>query len=306
MSPASLPALRARVRRRHRGQRPRRSPGAPPCCRRFLRRVRACGARGCARRRPRPRPLAAVRDRGAGDGEAVRRDGVGHGRRARGARAGALQAGRLPRALRDLLRRRRSPTRCAGSARARWSSCRPGSRSRSRSGPPTIRRTSSTSGRLSEEKGVEELAEATRGRSAGGRRRRAAPEPLSRRGGFRAAARTRAVLRASGDRRLSVAPRGLRRRRARGDGARPAGRRGGGRRPRRRRRGRRDGPARASGRPAGVCASRSSGCSAMRRFASASGRRRESASSNAARGKPATDATLAVYGDVCPQMPERR
>ena len=81
-------------------------------------------------------------------------------------------------------------------------------------------------GRLSEEKGVLDLLEATEGIPARHRRRRAAPRrarPDACR--LRPSGRARAVLRASRRGRLPLPSRGLWRGCPRGDGARPSGRR---------------------------------------------------------------------------------
>ena len=85
-------------------------------------------------------------------------------------------------------------------------------------------------GRLSEEKGIHELLEATEGLPrvivGDGPLRDRVPEAV----GFVEPSELRAYYRACGGRRLPVAAGGIRRRRARGDGPRTAGRGGRGRR----------------------------------------------------------------------------
>ena len=137
---------------------------------------------------------------------------------------------------------RRGRTRARGARRARD----PERRSRSRR--PSVRPEEPPHvlyvGRLSEEKGVRELAEAARGLPlvvvGDGPLRSLFPQAI----GLRAASRLGPLLRAGGRRRRPVAARGLRDGRARGDGVRPSGRRDRRRWARRRDRGRRHGPPR--------------------------------------------------------------
>ena len=78
-------------------------------------------------------------------------------------------------------------------------------------------------GRLSEEKGILEFVEATRGLAARDRRRRPAARPGARGGRLRAAGAARRLLRACRGRLRPVAARGLRHDRPRGDGVRASG-----------------------------------------------------------------------------------
>ena len=124
-------------------------------------------------------------------------------------------------------------------------------------------------GRLSEEKGVRELASGGRGPAARRRRRRAAAHAPAADGRVRPAGRARSLLRARLDRRRPVAARGIWRDRPRGDGSRPARGRLRGRGARRCGGGRRDGPPRATARSAR--AARGARAAARRRGASADG-----------------------------------
>ena len=149
--------------------------------------------------------------------------------------------------------RPRSPRTPARSARATSASSRAASGSRRRSAAPDEPPHVLYVGRLSEEKGVRELAEAARGLPlvvvGDGPLRALFPQAI----GFVPPRERRRLLRAGRGGRRAVAAGGLRRRRARGDGVRAAGGRDPGRRARGRRRGRRDGAARPAGRRRAPC-----------------------------------------------------
>ncbi len=215
-----VPALRDRVRARDRRE-PAPAAVAGAAAAGVPLQLRAGGATGGARRRPRPRALAAVRARGAQDREAVRRPALGHGRRARAARAVALPAAAAAGAACD----RRAPSTWPTAARelgAREVRVVPSGVEIPESvGEPDEPPHVLFVGRLSPEKGIHEFLAATEGlpRVIVGAGPVEVPEAV----GFVPRSRARPVLRARRGRLRPVAPRGLRRRRARGDGLRPTG-----------------------------------------------------------------------------------
>ena len=208
-----LPALRHRVRRRDRQQPPGAAvAGAPAAALPAL--VRAGRPPGSPWGGHRARPLAALGGGGARDRKPLVAAGVGLGRRAREAPAVALPAAppagpdrrlrlvlaRRRRARARRARRARDPERRRRAGRGR---CRP-------SEPPHVLYV----GRLSEEKGVRELAEAAAGLPlvvvGDGPLR-----DLLRARRLRPARRARPLLRARGGRLRPVAARGVRLQRAR-------------------------------------------------------------------------------------------
>ena len=216
----------------------------------------------------RPRTLASERVARARDRQAVRAPAVGLGRRACAAR-GARSSRRLVRRAGVVVcastgaRRRRTRARRARrprDTRAALRSPRPVGEPEE---PPHVLYV----GRLSEEKGVRELAAVAAGLPlvvvGDGPLRTLLPQTV----GFVPPGELGPVLRARLDRRRPVAARGIRRDRPRGDGSRQARGRLRGRGARRRGRGRSDGPPRAAARSAARCARRSCGCSPTRRYA---------------------------------------
>ena len=181
-------------------------------------------ARG-ARRRPRARALAAVRLGRRPQRQAVRRPGVGDGRRARRAcpRAGARCASRRAARDRGVARPRRP--RLGRSARARCGSSRAASTCRPRSARRPSRRTSSTQAGCRRRRACSSSSRRRADLTARRRRRRPSARRNPRRAGLCPARRAAAAVRARRGRRLPVATRRLRRRLPRGDGTRAAGRR---------------------------------------------------------------------------------
>ena len=182
------------------------------CCRRSSRLHARRPARS-PERRPRPRALAAVGASGARDRQALPADDARHRRRARPARARALPAGRPGRADGPLRLGVADGHARGASVRATSASCRSGidvpDATVEPDDPPHVLFV----GRLSEEKGVFELAEAAKGLPlvvvGDGPLRDHVPDTV----GFVPPAELRRLLRPRRRRRLPVAPRGLRRRR---------------------------------------------------------------------------------------------
>ena len=134
------------------------APALPP----LVRDARPGGPRATSDSRP--RALASVRAARARDAEAVRRAALGDRRRARAARAvGISLAPPAARAARPLPLGDARRVRRDGSARGRCASSRPGSTSPTNVAEPEDPPHVLYVGRLSEEKGVRELLEATAG-----------------------------------------------------------------------------------------------------------------------------------------------
>ena len=180
--------------------------------------LRAGRAPGCRGRGSRARALAPVGARGDGDGEAVRRPGLGDGHRARAAGSSSGAAGAQARAARDRAvdgaGRRRAPSRCARTSGSFPSGVELPVEVGEEAEPPEIL----YAGRLSPEKGVRELVAAADGLPlvvvGDGPLRDEVPG----RARVPPARRARAALRACGGRCVPVASRGVRGRLRRGDG----------------------------------------------------------------------------------------